>query len=95
MYNCVGHFPRLGFLFVKYMFLKSEPGKAGLYLVKVALDLVKARRENGYSGKVHILLRAENMVHTLDKIFCPDKLRLICRRMNISVHAVKVTIGSM
>ena len=50
----VGHFPRLGFLMVKYTFLNSEPGKAGVYLSKVALDLVKARREAGYSGKVEL-----------------------------------------
>ena len=54
MYMYVGHFPRLGYLMAKYGFLYSEPGKAGLYLAKVALDLVKARREAGYSGKVEL-----------------------------------------
>ena len=37
---------------MKLAFAHSEPGKAVAYVNKVALDLVKARRENGHSDKV-------------------------------------------
>ena len=41
---------------MKLAFTHSEPGKAVAYVNKVALDLVKARRENGHSDKVVIIL---------------------------------------
>ena len=37
---------------MKLAFAYSEPGKGVAYVQKVALDLVKARRENGHSDKV-------------------------------------------
>ena len=37
---------------MKLAFAHSEAGKAVAYIQKVALDLVKARRENGHSDKV-------------------------------------------
>ena len=50
-YNCAGHFPWL-FSLVKLAFAHSEAGKGVAYILKVAMDLVKARRENGHSDKV-------------------------------------------
>jgi hypothetical protein len=37
---------------MKLAFAHSEPGKAVAYVHKVAMDLVKARRENGHFDKV-------------------------------------------
>lgn len=39
---------------MKLAFAHSEAGKAVGYIQKVALDLVKARRENGHSDKVPV-----------------------------------------
>ena len=50
-YNCAGHFPWL-FSLMKLAFAHSEAGKGVAYIHKVAMDLVKARRENGHSDKV-------------------------------------------
>ena len=36
---------------MKLVFAHSEPGKAVAYVHKAAMDLVKARRENGHSDK--------------------------------------------
>ena len=46
-----GNFPFL-IHWLKRGYLRSTAGKAGIYLKKVALDLVKARREAGHTGKV-------------------------------------------
>ena len=37
---------------MKYAFSYSEAGKATAYIQKVALDLIKARRETGHTEKV-------------------------------------------
>ena len=50
---------------VKYAFTNSVPGKAGLYVAKVAMDLVKARRKDGFSGKVILYVQK----FLLDKVF--------------------------
>ena len=47
----VGNFPLLLPLMARG-YLKSEQGRAGKYLVQVAFDLVKARRESAQAGKV-------------------------------------------
>ena len=39
---------------MKLAFAHSEAGKAVGYIQKVAMDLVKARRENGHSDKVPV-----------------------------------------
>ena len=51
-FNILGHFSWLGMWMVKLAYMNSESGKAGIYMAKVALDLVKARRESEHSGKV-------------------------------------------
>ena len=55
--HCTGHFPWM-FTLMKLAFGHSEPGKAVAYIRKVALDLVKTRRQNGHSAdKVHTTYR--------------------------------------
>ena len=51
VFQRAGHFPWLMSL-MKYFFAYTEPGKAAAYVQKVALDLIKARRENGRAEKV-------------------------------------------
>ena len=48
-----GHFPWL-FSLMKAAFSHTEAGKAIAYIRKIALGLVKSRRENGHEEKVYI-----------------------------------------
>jgi hypothetical protein len=50
-----GHFPWLMKLF-KGLFSYTEMGKAFDYIAKVALDLIKARRQGGNNEKVKYAL---------------------------------------
>ena len=63
-----GNFPFLIHWF-KHGYFHSKPGKAAIYLKKVALDLVKARRESGHTGKVcndcHIQLYSMTLCSSL------------------------------
>ena len=59
-----GHFPWLMRIF-KGFFSYTEMGKALDYVSKVALDLIKARRQGGHTEKVHALL---SVLHSSHKI---------------------------
>ena len=54
-YYYTGHFPWLMKMF-KGLFSYTEMGKAMDYVSKVALDLIKARREGGHTEKVCIVV---------------------------------------
>jgi hypothetical protein len=49
-----GHFPWLMKLFSKDLISYTEMGKAFNYIAKVALDLIKARRQGGHNEKVNM-----------------------------------------
>ena len=54
---------------MKRTLLHSKPGKAAAYVKKVALDLVKARRQSGNAEKV-----------CLDVLLATDKCMTLCLR---------------
>ena len=59
----LGHFPWLMRLFNKYLFPYTEMGKALNYVSKVALDLIKTRRQEGHTEKVCYLYNI--ITHTI------------------------------
>ena len=65
---------------VKYAFTNSVPGKAGLYVAKVAMDLVKARRKDGFSGKVIPYCNSQKFL--LDKHFTNFKAQTMKTKFN-------------